>query len=328
MLTWPHAHSDWAQLLASAEATYLNLAREISRRERVLIVCYDDDHRQHINQRLQQAGIELAQCRLAIAPSNDTWARDHGPITIREDGELTLLDFVFNGWGNKYDAELDNQITRLLLLQQVWGDHPVQTEDFVLEGGGIESDGTGTLLVTRHCLLAPTRNPHLDREQIEQYLREKLGVQRILWLEHGHLAGDDTDSHIDTLARFCDAQTIAYVASDDAQDEHHAALNAMAQELAALRTTNGQPYQLVPLPLPAAQYNMEGQRLPATYANFLIINDAVLVPTYNDPKDKIALRALEQCFPGRDIVGIDCCALIQQFGSLHCVTMQLPSGVL
>jgi agmatine deiminase len=242
--------------------------------------------------------------------------------------EPTLLDYEFNGWGGKYAYALDNLITRRLHTQGAFGAAPLETVNLILEGGSIEVDGQGTLLTTARCLLAPTRNHGRTRAQIETTLAEQLGITRFLWLEHGYLAGDDTDSHIDTLARLCDANTIAYVTCDDPADEHYAELQAMEKELQAFRTAAGQPYRLVPLPWPRARYDDGGARMPATYANFLIINDAVLVPTYDDPADQIALERLRDCFPGRTVIGIDCLPLIYQHGSLHCVTMQIPAGVL
>jgi agmatine deiminase len=210
----------------------------------------------------------------------------------------------------------------------VFGELPLERVSLVLEGGGIEVDGSGSLLATERCLLAPTRNPGLGRAALEERLGELFGLKRVLWLRHGALAGDDTDSHIDTLARFCDARTIAYAACDDPSDKHYDELGAMAEELRGFRAADGRPYQLVALPWPRAKRDAEGNRMPATYANFLIINGAVLVPTYRDPADRLALDCLGRCFPGREIIGIDCLALIQQHGSLHCVTMQLPEGVL
>jgi agmatine/peptidylarginine deiminase len=210
----------------------------------------------------------------------------------------------------------------------IFADLPMQAINLVLEGGGIESDGQGSLLATQDCLASSSRNPTLSLTELEEALRQQLGIQRFLWLKHGHLLGDDTDGHIDTLARFCDDNTIAYVSCDDPNDAHYASLSQMAAEVAEFRTSDNHPYTLVPLPLPAAIYSAAGERLPATYANFLIINDAVLVPTYNDPQDAIVLQRLESCFPQRNIIAIDCRTLIQQFGSLHCVTMQFPQGVL
>ena len=338
MLTWPHSHSDWRDRLDEAETTFTHIACAISQHETVLIVCFDVAHRQHIERRLQDAGADRQQLRFAIAPSNDTWARDHGPLCVldhqptsnngKKSDAITLLDFHFNGWGGKYAAELDNQITTKLDHANVFGGLPVQSIDLILEGGGIETDGKGTLLATQNCLASDTRNPTLSLAELEHELQQQLGIQRFLWLKHGELLGDDTDGHIDTLARFCDDSTIAYVSCDDPNDAHYPSLALMAEELAAFKTPDNRPYKLVPLPLPNAIYNSQGDRLPATYANFLIINDAVLVPTYNDVKDAIVLETLGACFPQRNIIGIACRPLIQQFGSLHCVTMQFPHGVL
>lgn len=328
MLTWPHAHGDWATRLAKVEPVFVDIARAIAQREPVLIVCHDTAHRAHIAQRLQQARVPEARVRFHIVPSNDTWARDHGPIGVVRDGRPHLLDFKFNGWGNKYAAALDNRITAALCQHGAFGKTACEEVDLVLEGGSIEVDGAGTLLTTSRCLLSPARNPKLDAAAIERQLKTLLGVERVLWLHHGYLAGDDTDSHIDTLARFCDAGTIAYVACDDPQDEHYAELKAMALELQAFRTAAGAPYRLIALPWPRARLNEDGERLPATYANFLIVNEAVLVPTYDDPADAVALTRLGAAFPDRTVVGVACLPLIFQYGSLHCVTMQLPEGIL
>lgn len=328
MLTWPHKHGDWAQRLPQVEPVFVEIAHRVTRSEKVLISCYDRAHREHVGELLTTSGVDMGRVMLRTVPSNDTWARDHGPLTVMCSGEPLLLDFGFNGWGRKYGFELDNQINRRLYAADAFGYVPMQTVDLILEGGSIEVDGSGALLTTARCLLAPTRNPSLTREQLEQRLKELLGLNRILWLHHGYLAGDDTDSHIDTLARFCDSRTIAYVRCDDPDDEHYAELKAMEDELKSFRAVDGQPYRLVPLPWPRAKFDEDGNRLPATYANFLIINGAVLVPTYDDPADEAALVALKECFPDREIVGINCLPLIYQFGSLHCVIMQLPEGVL
>lgn len=326
LLTWPHAASDWQLWLGQADRTFATLAATISRYETVLINCYDSKHSRHVLGLLAAAGANLQHCRRYIVPSNDVWARDHGPIAVYREGRPVLLDFRFNGWGNKYACALDDQITVRLHALGAFGTTPREPVDLVLEGGSIETDGQGTLLTTTQCLLNPNRNG-LDPRALEQRLRETLGITRFLWLRHGHLAGDDTDSHIDTLARFSDPRTIIYQGCADPADLHYEPLRAMAEELQAFRTVDGEPYRLIELPLPAARYDEEGQRLPAGYANFLILNDAVLVPTYDDPLDRVALERLGNCFPGREVIGIPCATLIRQYGSLHCATMQLPAGV-
>jgi agmatine/peptidylarginine deiminase len=328
MLTWPHAGTDWAPLLERVEPVYREIAGEILKRERLLIVAQDAAHRDHIRGVLEQGGLDLGGVRWALAPANDTWARDHGPITVVDDtGRPRLLSFRFNGWGEKYAHDLDDRINERLADQGVF-DVPMEGIDLVLEGGSLEVDSHGTLLTTSQCLLMPRRNPGMRREAIEAALKTHLCLERVLWLEHGHLAGDDTDAHIDTLARFCSDDTIAYMACDDPEDEHYAPLQAMEAELRALRTREGKPYRLVPLPMPAPIHNAEGDRLPASYANFLIINEAVLVPVYGDALDPVVLERLDNAFPNHQVIGIDCRALIEQFGSLHCITMQLPEGVL
>ncbi|MDR9435552.1 MAG: agmatine deiminase family protein [Thiohalophilus sp.] len=328
MLTWPHAETDWAANLHAVESVFAEIASQIARHEAVLIVVSGTSHRQHVEQQLIRHSCLLTQVRFAIAPSNDTWARDHGPVGVLAHDQPRLLDFTFNGWGNKHPAGLDNGITRELQRQKSFGNTPLETIDFVLEGGSFDSDGAGSLLTTRACLLNPSRNPDHNQAQIEQQLKQSLGVEQILWLSHGYLAGDDTDSHIDMLARFCPDSTIAYMHCDDSQDEHYAELQAMQQELQQLRNGNGESYRLLPLPWPAPIFNAQGERLPASYANFLVINDAVLVPQYGDNNDQRACAQLQTAFPDRVIIGIDCRPLIEQFGSLHCLTMQFPVGVL
>lgn len=324
LLAWPHAASDWAPYLAQAEAVFITITVAISRFECVLVVAAEIDP---IKRQLAAAGANMAQITIAELPTNDTWARDFGPITIDDFGERVLLDYGFNGWGLKFAANHDNQITRALADAGQFKARR-QTVGLVLEGGSIESDGAGTLLTTSECLLNLNRNPHLNKSEIELALGHRLGADHFLWLENGYLAGDDTDSHIDTLARLCPQDTICYVCCDDPNDEHFPALQAMEAELRAFRTKGNAPYRLIPLPWPTAIFDETGERLPATYANYLVINGAVLVPTYADPADTIALDAIAAAYPEREIIGIDCRPLIWQHGSLHCVTMQLPKGVL
>ena len=298
-LTWPHANTDWAPMLDEIIATYREMAREIEKREELLVVG---------------------------EPSNDTWARDHGFITLVDDqGHARLLDFCFNSWGEKFPAELDNAINRRLYDEgKVKGEY-VDCLDFVLEGGSIESDGKGTVFTTSCCLLAPHRNQPMTKEQIEEHLKQELHAERIVWINHGSLTGDDTDGHIDTLVRICPDDTLLYMGCDNPDDEQYEELHLMEEELKTFRTIEGKPYRLLKLPMPRPII-FEGERLPATYANFLVINGAVLCPTYAQPDlDAEALRLIGEAFPEREIVGIDCRSIIKQHGSLHCCTMQYPS---
>ncbi|MDY6847528.1 MAG: agmatine/peptidylarginine deiminase [Geoalkalibacter sp.] len=325
LLAWPHEQTDWAPVLDRVVPVFRDLACAISRHEKVLIVTPAPDL---VFNALGDVQVNRDRIRVLEIPTNDTWARDFGPITIYRDNRPVLLDFGFNGWGLKFPSNFDNQVTRNLVRAGTFGETALHTSGLILEGGSIESDGCGTLLTTGACLLEPNRNPHLDRHGIEAALSANLGVDHILWLENGYLEGDDTDSHIDTLARLCPDGTIAYVTCDDETDPHYEELRRMEEELSGLRTRDGRPFHLIPLPWPRPRFDDGGQRLPATYANFLVINNAVLVPTYNDPRDKEALTRIAEAFAGRKIIGIDCSPLILQHGSLHCVTMQLPKGVL
>ena len=300
-LTLPNEHTDWAPILPEITAVYEEMKREISKREPLIIV---DD-----------------------IPHNDTWARDHGFITCltptpspvgEGKEEVILLDFRFNGWGEKFPAELDNALNRRLYEQGLVKGTYEPHLDFVLEGGSIESDGKGTIFTTRCCLMAPHRNQPLTQEEIEERLKEYLGAERIVWLNHGSLIGDDTDGHIDTLVRIAPDDTLLYTGGD----EEHPDLMEMEKELQGLRTCHDRPYRLLRLPLPRPIYDGD-DRLPATYANYLVINGAVLVPTYGQPDlDEEAMRTIGEAFPDREIIGIDCRAVIKQHGSLHCCTMQ------
>lgn len=331
MLTWPHAGTDWAAHLPEVSPVFEAIARAVLARQNLLVSCEDRQQVAHLQQLFDDWTASLSlpgRARVFTVPADDTWARDHGPITVIENDKARLLDFAFNAWGGKFPFAKDHAINGLLHVRGAFGQTPLESVEMVLEGGSIETDGLGTLLTTRACLLAPTRNPTMDQAAVEASLSALLGVERFLWLDNGYLAGDDTDSHIDTLARFCSPQRICYVRCEDTADEHYPALKAMEKELQAFRQSNGEPYELRPLPWPDAIYDENGERLPATYANFLIINGAVLLPVYQVPQDSLAIAAIQQCFPDHEVVPIDCRALIAQHGSLHCVTMQIPQGVL
>lgn len=318
-LSWPHENTDWAYMLDEVNICFAEIAKAIVKYQDLLVVC---DNAERVKTAL--GGADLKRINFVELPTNDTWARDHGGITVFENGKAVVYDFCFNGWGMKFAANHDNLITRNLFEKGVFGENYSYRNclDFVLEGGSIESDGDGTILTTAECLLSDNRN-NMSRSEVEQKLKEYFNAERVLWLDNGYLAGDDTDSHVDTLARLCPENTIAYVKCDDETDEHYDALKKMEEELRNFKTKNGSPYRLIDLPMADAIY-FDGERLPATYANFLIINNAVLVPTYKQEKDKYALEQMQKAFPKHQIIGIDCIALIKQHGSLHCVTMQYP----
>ena len=323
-LTWPHAGTDWAHMLTEVQACFAAIAREIAQRELLLIVTPEPEEvKKQISATVNMQNVRFMECE-----TNDTWARDHGAITMLDSEGTSFLDFMFNGWGLKFASDKDNLITRQAVESGFLNGRYVNRLGFVLEGGSIESDGLGTLLTTSECLLSPNRNGQMSRDEIEDYLCSVFHLKQVLWLDHGYLAGDDTDSHVDTLARLFSPDTIAYVQCTDTQDEHYEALHQMEEQLKTFRTLNGNPYRLLALPM-VDKIEEEGERLPATYANFLIMNDAVLYPTYRQPEnDQRAKEVLQEAFPEYEIVGIDCRTLIKQHGSLHCVTMQYPAGVL
>ncbi len=316
-MIFPHAESDWEPYLDEAANTFVNIAEAIAKYEPCLMICDDIE-------RVKGYFNTTTNIHFVLCESDDTWSRDCSGITVLEDGKATVMDFTFTGWGDKFDASLDNAITAKLAGHYGAAYHK---ERFILEGGAIESNGQGLLLTTSQCLMNPNRNTKLTQKfEVEAVLKETLGVQKTLWLDHGYLAGDDTDSHVDTLARLIDTHTIMYLKSDDENDEHYEELTKMEQQLQALRDLDGNPFRLIALPMTDAIYYDE-ERLPATYANFLIINNAVIVPTYNDPHDKEALSIMQAAFADREVVGVDCSVLIRQHGSLHCVTMQFPKEV-
>ena len=325
-LTWPHSGTDWEPMLDEISQCYARIVREIIRFEPVMIVTPSADIVRPYIEDLDQDRIHLCE----VPGTNDTWARDHGGIGVMFKGEPAVFNFIFNGWGMKYPANYDNQIVFEMEKDGAFTpDIEVRYFSLVLEGGSIESDGCGTVLTTARCLFSKNRNERLLNAKIMGVIEALLGAGRLLVLEHGYLEGDDTDGHVDTLARFCDPETIAYVQCTDPDDSHFDELLAMERELLALRTAEGKPYRLISLPMAEPVFDEDGYQLPATYANFLILNGAVLVPAYgNDELDEQACEALRTAFPDREIISVDCLPLIQQGGAIHCATMQYPAGVL
>jgi agmatine/peptidylarginine deiminase len=325
LLAWPHAGTDWAERLADVEVTYSALVAAITQFEPALICVASGEIRAQAEKLLKKAKVDLARVRFIEIDYDDTWLRDSGPITLTHAAEFCLNDYHFTGWGGKFAASRDDQLIEGLVAREVFAKAEHVRIDWALEGGAIESDGAGTILTTWRCL--QQRHPTQPRAEMTEILKQSLAADRVLWLEHGYLEGDDTDAHIDTLARFAPDGSIVYQACDDSSDVHHVELTRMGDELAALRRIDGSPYQLRPLPW--AEPIRDGERrLAASYANYLVLNGAVLVPAYDDIADAHAAEIIGLAHPGRRIVQVPCRALIWQNGSLHCVTMQLPQGVL
>ena len=328
-LTWPHEDTDWQPYLDDIVETFVQIAKAVAHYEPLVIAARDPEA---VREELAESLNDEEMGRVTICPcdNNDTWARDHAFITLvnptDSSAPVRLTDFRFNGWGEKFAADKDNALNKRLYNAAIYKGTYADANDFVLEGGSIESDGNGTVLTTSQCLLAPHRNQPMTKAEIEQRLKDALGVDRVLWLDHGNLTGDDTDGHIDTIVRFAPDDTLLYIAPSIPDDEQHADFEALEAQLRTLRTADGHPYRLLPLPMNRPILD-DGDRLPATYANFLVINGAVIVPTYDQPDlDNEALSTIATAFPGRDIIGIDARTIIRQHGSIHCLTMQYPAG--
>ncbi len=317
LMAFPHKNTDWNSDLKSALVPFIRIAQAIAYKTPVYIIC---DNREDISSLF----CSTRNMSFIEIPTNDTWIRDYGYISVIENEEVKLLNFTFDGWGGKFEASLDNEVNRVLHKKGYMGITPLESIDFVLEGGSIESDGLGTILTTSKCLCNPNRNGGLSKDEIENRLVEYLGAKRVLWLDYGYLDGDDTDSHIDTLARFVDKDTIMYVQCLDRDDEHFEELKKMEEQLLSFKTIDGESYRVIALPMPSAKFDKEGNRLPATYANFLITNGALVYPTYSVDEDKIVHEIFKDFFVNKEIIPVECSRLIEEGGSLHCSTMQIP----
>jgi agmatine/peptidylarginine deiminase len=328
LLVWPRAGGDWGNGLAAARDAIAELAATVCGYQPVLLAAADRECRDSIAAHAALA--DLATLTVIDVANDDIWARDTGPITVFDDGARRFLDFRFDGWGGQFAASRDDAFTAALHATGCLGAGTLGRHELTLEGGSIEANGAGALLTTERCLIKGRRNAHididLDRESAAALLREALGVETVHWLTQGDLIGDDTDGHIDTLARFVAADTIVYQGCSDPDDDHYTALSAMAEDLAALRDASGQPYRLVELPLPRPIHDPDdGHRLPAGYANFLIANGCIVVPAFDDPADDTAREIIAGLFPDRDIRAVNSRALIRQHGGLHCAAMQIPA---
>lgn len=319
VITWPHRYSDWKEMLSKVESCYISMAKAITESQKLLIIAYNIEHQNDILKQLKPHKINLANLSFAVIPTNDTWVRDYGPITtINCSNKLTWQDFEFNAWGDKYSSELDNLVNQQL-IQHPWfcEDYCLEKQDYILEGGSIEANSQGDLLTTASCV--DNLNRHNSHASQTHIFKNILGRNNIYKLHHGELTGDDTDGHIDTLVRFASDNLILSVDCENKTDEHYAALKLMQQEI------NNLPFENIKLPMPEERFDENNLRLPATYANFLITNHSVLVPTYQCKQDEAALSIFKNCFKHKEIIGVDCNALIYQHGSLHCSTMQVPA---
>ena len=316
LMALPNKNTDWVDVgLEESAAVFRKIAQAIGYSQLVyMLVDNANEAKKHFCSTHNIVFIEAA--------FNDTWTRDYGALSIEENGVKKLLDFRFNGWGGKFEASLDNKVNSFLKSKGFFGGAELESIDIELEGGAIDSDGAGTILTTKSCLLNPNRNGGLSQSEAEEILSSKLGAKRVLWVENSYLEGDDTDGHIDMLARFVAPDTIAYISCEDSSDSHYKSLKELERELKSFKQLDGKPYDLVPLPFTEPKIK-DGNRLPASYANFLITNKALVFPTYQSPKDKEAHEVFKKLFPNREIIPVPCLKLIEQGGSLHCSTMQI-----
>lgn len=324
-LSWPHKAASWPDKFEPVPAIFAELVRHLAPHEEVHINVAGPDAEAKVRALLRDPGIPPGQVYFHHHPTNDAWCRDHGPIFVQREAagkkEEAILDWGYNAWGNKYPPyDLDDVIPSRVGAE--FG-IPVFHPGIVMEGGSLDVNGAGTLITTEACLLNPNRNPHLDRKQIEQYLMDFLGVRHILWLGDG-IVGDDTDGHVDDITRFTDPGTVVTVVEEDPSDENYRPLAENLERLQAMKDQDGRPFRIVTLPMPQPIYQGD-QRLPASYANFYIANQVVLLPTYRSPGDEIARETLQGLFPGRQVIGVDCTDLVWGLGAIHCVTQQWPS---
>jgi agmatine deiminase len=322
-LSWPHKEASWPGKFAGVPGIFARMVRHLADHEEVHINVAGPEMEHGVRRLLADEGADSGNVFFHNNPTNDAWCRDHGPIFLEQKngGKQAIIDWDFNAWGGKYppydlDDVVPTRIARELGL-------PVFNPGIVMEGGSIDVNGQGTLITTEACLLNPNRNPQLDRAAIEDCLRAYLGVSRILWLGEG-IVGDDTDGHVDDLTRFVNPTTVVTVVEQDPTDENYEPLQHNLERLNGMTDQDGRPLEVVTLPMPRPVIH-DGQRLPASYANFYIANEIVLLPTYDAQRDDEALTTIRSLFPDREVIGIDCTDLVWGLGAFHCVTQQWPS---
>ena len=316
LVSFPHKNSDWINKLKRIIPTYIDLINKISIFQKIYVFCKNIEE---VKKYFKKDNLNILYYQIDF---NDTWIRDYGFLTVDKNSKKQFLNFNFNGWGEKYNYFLDNSFNEKIYKKQIFNKTILMKNiDFILEGGSIDSNGNNIIITTSRCLLNKNRNFNINCYEIEKILNKHLGVEKILWLNNGYILGDDTDGHIDMLARFISRNKIIYTKSYDKNDEHYSELNRMENELNQLNIKNNNFFELIPIPLPSAIYN-NNIRLPASYINFLIINGAVLYPKYFVKEDEIVYDIFKKQFINREIIEIDSRYLIEEGGSLHCATMQ------
>lgn len=325
LLALPESHTDWNYILEEARDQYRRIILALTSNGLHCVVLTADK----VSAETLLAECDQSLLTLIEMDYNDTWTRDYGPISVERGDRLRALDFGFNGWGLKFASDNDNLVNLRLKERYVIMPETYRNErDFTLEGGSIETDGHGTLLTTSLCLCSENRNGGRSKPALNDILKDRLGVDHVLWLDYGALAGDDTDSHIDTLCRMAPDNTILFTGCRDMDDPHFEELLKMRAQLTMFRTPEGEPYNLVELPLPSPIYDENGDRLPASYANYLVTSDKIFMPTYSQPEnDMLACHTVKIAFPDHEVVPVECSTLIKQHGSLHCATMQIPDNL-
>ncbi|MBC7390120.1 MAG: agmatine deiminase family protein [Opitutaceae bacterium] len=321
--SWPYNEETWPGLFDRIPGVYAQIVFHLSQDQIVKINVRDADHEKAVKNILLKANANLNAVKFYHIPTNDAWCRDHGPtFLIRNNNglnEKAIINWQFNSWGGKYPFELDNAVPESILKFE---NYKSFNPGIVMEGGSIEVNGAGSVLTTKACLLNQNRNSHLSQSQVEDYLKAYLGINQVLWLEDG-ISGDDTNGHVDDLSRFVNENTIVTIMEEDPSDENYKILKENMHLLKGMRNLNGKPFDIISLPMPEPVIH-QGERLPASYANFLIANKIVLVPVFQDKNDKVALDILQKCFPDRKIIGINCRDLVAGLGTLHCISQQEP----
>lgn len=312
-------------MIREAQDQYVRMVRAFTGRGyRCVIIVSDKEAAESLFK-----DVDSTMLTFLTAEYNDTWTRDYGPLTVDKNERIRALDFGFNGWGMKFAADKDNLVNLQLEKMGAYAQGVYRNErDYELEGGSVDTDGSGTILTTSRCLCSPNRNGGRTKSEINEILKERLGANHVLWLDYGALEGDDTDSHIDTLCRMAPNNTILFTGCRDMDDSQFEELLKMRAQLSMFRTPEGEPYNLVELPLPNPIYDENGERLPASYANYLVTPDTIFMPVYNQPDvDRLACNTVKVAFPNHEVVPVECLQLIRQHGSLHCATMQIPEKI-